>query len=314
MSLTCALLATLLQQWARRYIRITQPPRYSPHKRAPIRAFFADGVEKYHLPSSVEALPALLHISLFLFFLGLIIFLFNIHHTVFSVVVWWVGLATAVYIWITVMPIFRHDSPYYAPLSSSVWLFHTGIIYTVAKVRCSLWMRLFQTYWGHWYDVRTTYRRRFSGGITKSVQEIGSELSVEINNRILTWTLNALDEDHELEQFFASIPGFCSSTVVRNTERVFTELDPSLRGAFYGFLDRTLSSSLLLEADKERRVIMCVKAADKAHLSAARNIFNNVFTIGVDVILQSVDIGRTLSLKSRGDSGDQDILVYVHKG
>ncbi|KAH9970875.1 hypothetical protein BGW80DRAFT_1175416, partial [Lactifluus volemus] len=45
-SLTCALLATLLQQWARRYITVTHLPRYSPHNRARIRAFFADGVER----------------------------------------------------------------------------------------------------------------------------------------------------------------------------------------------------------------------------------------------------------------------------
>ena len=38
-SITCALLATLLQQWARRYLKVTQP-RYGPHKRARIRAFF----------------------------------------------------------------------------------------------------------------------------------------------------------------------------------------------------------------------------------------------------------------------------------
>ncbi|KAH9956666.1 hypothetical protein BGW80DRAFT_1213327, partial [Lactifluus volemus] len=75
-SLTSALLATMLQQWARRYLTITQPPRYSPHKRASIRAFFANGVEKFHLPWSVEALPALLHLSLFLFFTGLAIYLF----------------------------------------------------------------------------------------------------------------------------------------------------------------------------------------------------------------------------------------------
>ncbi|KAI0246123.1 hypothetical protein BJV78DRAFT_1135867, partial [Lactifluus subvellereus] len=69
--LTCALLATLLQQWARRYLRITQPPRYSPHKRARMRAFFAEGVDKLHLPWVVEVLPTLLHLSLFLFFSGL---------------------------------------------------------------------------------------------------------------------------------------------------------------------------------------------------------------------------------------------------
>ncbi|KAH9972272.1 hypothetical protein BGW80DRAFT_1227651 [Lactifluus volemus] len=131
-ALTCALLATLLQQWARRYVTITQPPRYSPHKRAPIRAFFANGVEKFHLPWSVEALPTLLHLALFLFFIGLAIYLFNINHTVFSVVVWWVGLAGGVYGCITLMPIFWHDSPYYAPLSSSAWFLYAGIQYAVS--------------------------------------------------------------------------------------------------------------------------------------------------------------------------------------
>ncbi|KAI9462043.1 hypothetical protein F5148DRAFT_1000677, partial [Russula earlei] len=115
-SLTCALLATMLQQWARRYIKITQP-RYSSDKRARIRAFFSEGVAKLHLPLVVEALPALLHLSLFLFFSGLLVFLFNIHHTVFTAVACWIALCVAMYACITFMPILRRDSPYHAPLS-----------------------------------------------------------------------------------------------------------------------------------------------------------------------------------------------------
>ncbi|KAH9055326.1 hypothetical protein EDB87DRAFT_1567519, partial [Lactarius vividus] len=76
-SLTCALLATLLQQWVRRYIKLTQA-RSSPHTRGRIRAFFSEGVDNLHLPRVVEALPILLHLSLFLFFAGLLVFLFNI--------------------------------------------------------------------------------------------------------------------------------------------------------------------------------------------------------------------------------------------
>jgi hypothetical protein len=93
-SLTCALLATFLQ-WAHRYVDILQ------------------------LPWAVEALPVLLHISLFHFFAGLLVFLFNTHHNVLSAVAWWIALVTAAYIYITFMPLFRLDSPYYAPLSSS---------------------------------------------------------------------------------------------------------------------------------------------------------------------------------------------------
>ncbi|KAI0249923.1 hypothetical protein BJV78DRAFT_1114486, partial [Lactifluus subvellereus] len=73
-SITCALAATLVQQWARRYIKVTQQP-YSPHKQARIRAFFAEGINKFHLPLVVELLPTFLHLSVFLFFAGLGVFL-----------------------------------------------------------------------------------------------------------------------------------------------------------------------------------------------------------------------------------------------
>jgi hypothetical protein len=68
-SLTCALLATFLQPWARRYMKVTQS-RYGLHKRARIRTFFAEGVDSLRLPWAVEALAALLHLSLSLLLSG----------------------------------------------------------------------------------------------------------------------------------------------------------------------------------------------------------------------------------------------------
>ena len=40
--------------------------QYSPRKGARIRVFFAEGVDKLRPPWAVEALPALLHLSLFI--------------------------------------------------------------------------------------------------------------------------------------------------------------------------------------------------------------------------------------------------------
>ncbi len=91
-SLSCAMLATSLQQWARHYIRITQESGQSPRSRARRRAFFADGMQKFHVPRVVEILPILVHLSLFVFFVGLLIYLFNINHTVFSTVMCWIAL------------------------------------------------------------------------------------------------------------------------------------------------------------------------------------------------------------------------------
>ncbi|KAH9170101.1 hypothetical protein EDB89DRAFT_1356394 [Lactarius sanguifluus] len=67
-SLSAALLAILVQQWVRSYMQVFQ--RYDhPLKRARFRQFFfegADGMRKL-----AEAVPRLIHVSLFLFFSGL---------------------------------------------------------------------------------------------------------------------------------------------------------------------------------------------------------------------------------------------------
>jgi hypothetical protein len=74
-----------------------------------MRAFFANGVKNIHVPWAIEGLPTLLHLSLFLFFGGLAIFLFNVDHEVFTYVAWWIGLFSFVYGMITPLPIVWHN-------------------------------------------------------------------------------------------------------------------------------------------------------------------------------------------------------------
>jgi hypothetical protein len=116
-SVFCALLATLLQQWARRYLENTQPARCSPEKRARLRSFFAGGVVKMKVSWAVGSLSVLVHLSLFLFFSGLIIFLHNINHKVYLSVIWCLGIFLTVYGCFTIMPMFLSESPYNTPLT-----------------------------------------------------------------------------------------------------------------------------------------------------------------------------------------------------
>ncbi|KAI9507188.1 hypothetical protein F5148DRAFT_146104 [Russula earlei] len=132
-SLTCAMLATSLQQWARRYIRLTQPARFPPHKRARVRAYFANGVDKFRVPWVADALPALVHLSLFIF-VGLVIYLASINRSVFIAVFCCVAALLGVYGCITLTPFFWHDSPYCSPLSSPARLLCTEIVYAVLLV------------------------------------------------------------------------------------------------------------------------------------------------------------------------------------
>ena len=60
-----------------------------------------------HISWAVEGLLTLLHPSLFLFFGGLVIFLFHVDHEVSRYVVWWIGLFSMVYGLITLQQRYR---------------------------------------------------------------------------------------------------------------------------------------------------------------------------------------------------------------
>ncbi|KAN0140519.1 hypothetical protein V8E53_001728 [Lactarius tabidus] len=277
-SLTCALLATLLQQWARRYLKITQS-RYSPHKRARIRAFFAEGVEKCLLPWTVETLPTLLHLSLFLFFAGLVVFLCNVNFTIFKLVLSWVGLCTTLYGCITCMPIIRHDSPYRTPLSLPAWHIVTGMLFSVyvflrwfnesVRLRSSSYLRF--------RYLQGNCRKSLVQGMQKTIEETALNSPSEIDTRAFVWTFDCLDEDHELEQFFSSLPGFRSSNVVHDPLPSLTEEQKwKFYEAFDGLLDRTFSSDLLPVPVKNRRAMICAKAVDPIYTPDAVSVLNKI--------------------------------------
>ena len=307
-SLTCALLATLLQQWARRYIRITQPPRYSPHKRARIRAFFSDGVENLRLPTAVEALPTLLHLSLFLFFAGLLVYLFNINLTVFIVVACCVNLFATVYACITFMPIFRPDSPYYTPLSSSAWLLYGAISYAILQFLRV--MPFVNATWKHFIDRKDRSYRWLSQGMEKMSEEIASNPSSEIDGRILKCTIDALDNDHELEQFFEGIPGFFSSKVVNNSEHILDGLQRwSFAATLSRFLDQTLASNLVTGSVKARRLITCLNAADATFSHLVRDNLRDILSERLHEVPQSIEMAH--SLRIRGNNRDRETGLYA---
>ena len=226
-----------------------------------MRAFFAEGVDNMHIPWAVEGLPTLLHLSLFLFFGGLVIFLFNldVDQDVFTFVVWWIGLFSMVYGLITLLPLIRQDSPYYSPLSKPAWFPYTSIKYltsTVLAFACG-YIGSYET-WKRYNDLKFRYRGRILWGVEKAAEEVALERSSEIDVRILGWTISALGDDDSLEKFFEAIPGFFNSTLVKDLERDFPlSLLETFWGALNGFMGRTLSSNSVTKSVKSRRDVIC---------------------------------------------------------
>jgi hypothetical protein len=294
--LTCGILATLLGQWARQYLNVIQT-RSSPHKRARIRAFFAEGIDKSHLSWAVEALPCLFHLSLSLFFAGLLILLFNTDHAVFGVVAGWVGLCVAIYGYITFIPIFRQDRPYFSPLSSPAWSLLNGTVF--AAIRALYWSgildRISFSIRDRMINLGVVSKRRFADGIVKTAQETALKVSPEIDIRAIMWTFDSLDEDHELERFFAGIPGLCSSKVVAKPSEVFIEpYKWSLSDALVGLMHRTLTSNLISEPVRKRRSLICTRAMHATSLSIRPYICEELISGGWDGLLNYVEFGHFL--------------------
>jgi hypothetical protein len=176
----------------------TQQSQYSPHKKARVRAFFSDAVGGFPVVWIVEGLRVMIHLPLFLFFVGLAILLFHVNHFVFGAVVWWMVLSTSAYMCITFLPIWRPNSPYYTPLSSTIWVLYTGVLYVVLKVFFSPQSRTSYRF----RDLKDFYYKRFVEGMGKTAEKTASQRSTEIDVRVLISTLDAVGEDDGSEEFF----------------------------------------------------------------------------------------------------------------
>jgi Family of unknown function (DUF6535) len=189
-SLSAALLATLIQRWARDHMNIFQ---YSdPLKVARIRQYLYEGVQHRYMPSSAEAVPALIHISLFLFFIGLADFLLSTHTIVGKFVICLISLCVTLYILCTVSPLINPQAPYRTCFSGFVWCFS----------------RKLHTRW---------CKDRFGRSVkplSSNIADGQMQLALENNDarkgrdeRAIRWLFNKLAEDIKLESLLSRIPG-----------------------------------------------------------------------------------------------------------
>ncbi|KAJ7584270.1 hypothetical protein C8J56DRAFT_1166444 [Mycena floridula] len=123
LSLTCALTATLIEQWASDYVRAIER-REAPAIKARIRAYLFEGVENSNVAVIVEGTPLLLHASLFSFFIGLILFLHPISGIITFLSAGILAVFGIAYLSATIAPLIDTASPIRTPLTTLVLQFY----------------------------------------------------------------------------------------------------------------------------------------------------------------------------------------------
>jgi hypothetical protein len=223
LSIASALFATLLQQWARRYIQKPQIQR-EPSKRARIRSFLNLGTVKFKMRPVVEIAPTILHLAVLLFFVGLGMFFVPIHKTVGIIISVVVGLFGLAYLALTILPCIKHNCPYRTPMTVLFWYsWHTVLFYAARFFRWAV-RRLHDSLVGDnlddeispmqellvkWLQSREGAVERHMGCLEHGLDKSSIENAPgDEDRRTLSWLLNflALVDKSKLRNFVASIP------------------------------------------------------------------------------------------------------------
>ncbi|KAJ7672095.1 hypothetical protein B0H17DRAFT_1141254 [Mycena rosella] len=196
LSLSCALIATFVEQWARDFMRKTDM-RPSPVIRARIFSYLYYGVKRFDMHMMVDLVPLLLHMSLVLFFAGLVAFLLPINRAVMAVAAALLGIVVAVYCTLTLLPLIYVDCPYRTPFSTVLWRI------------TQLWRRI--------SGLAATGFGRPREGVGRMAEETMVEVMItqatkpsaerdQRDQRSLCWTMKSLVDGTELDPFIAGIP------------------------------------------------------------------------------------------------------------
>ncbi|KAK7038443.1 hypothetical protein R3P38DRAFT_2515714 [Favolaschia claudopus] len=256
LSLTCALIATLVEQWAREFLHRTDI-HSAPLIRARVFSFLYYGLRRFNMHAIVDVIPLLLHLALLLFFSGLVAFLIPVNTAIAIIAAAMLFIVASAYSILTVFPLRYLDSPYRTPLTGAFWNLH----------------QYFKMKWHHRKRVQEHTEIAVELGLAKETMIVAltraaTEISEKRKSRdleALTWTVKALADDTELEPFVDAIPDILWGSKGRREAyydvfRTLVNSPQTTLGARIIALYQSCESGLLSPATSKRRQIICLKA------------------------------------------------------
>ena len=258
LSVVCALWATLLQQWARSFLRTAnrqdRDSKHTPSQHALIYSSFLYGMKHLKLPVAAEALPVLLHTSVFLFNVGLIDLFFNVKPTIAYVWLAFFAIESFIYLIATFMPLFYHNSPYFTPVSTLFWY--------IIKAASLLWLCLSKQDTSKVRDeIRMGMRSALESKAIEPTKKTGL-LRAEAEINVLKSMMKSLDEDQEFEDFLDGLPGLFQDSNTDYLKNLGEGLLKSVRveQVTDKLFATCTATGLLPEALRSQRLTACLRA------------------------------------------------------
>ncbi|KAF8474395.1 hypothetical protein DFH94DRAFT_695460 [Russula ochroleuca] len=269
--------------------------------------------EAYPMHVAVETAPTLLHLSVFLFYIGLVVFFFTIFKTVAIAILIAVGIFGMAYFTLTILPCLDHSCPYRTPMSRLWWyLWHTSLSYVarclgvllrqlhnylvpynlgdITPLRQHILHKCLQT-----IDVfAEKHGKRLKDGFRRTLVESALKASQEIDVKALTWLfqLPALTEKSKIQKFVASIPGetiiqFLSNSVDHTKITFRHHLSTLFRSCAPGTVGLT-------EEMRKRRLFVCLNAVHQVARASVHDSPDSPLLNDMRLRFAKIDLMRPL--------------------
>ena len=246
-------------------------------------------------------LPAMIHLS---------IFLFRVNHPIFWAILANVTVCVVLYLSTSLFPILRYDSPYYTPLfslvSHSLWLTFNSL-YQLSKrlgfigsgIRLGL---LGYTWKFHAWTLRN---------MAKDVEDLARTHSSILDTSVILRIFDSLDGDLNMEKFLACIPGFYRSSEAKNDASTLEKFNgEKLPPAIVSFMNHALSSGLLTESQKGMRIALCLGAMNADGL-ILQCTFRHVLQTPESLIFNNLDFIRFAQSQTKKNDVDPWVKDYA---
>jgi hypothetical protein len=128
LSLCAAIIAVLIKQWIQQYMKFISG---SPITQVQQRQFRFEQLERWRVPVIIGLLPLVLHTAVFLYLIGLTIFLLSLNREIGIIVGTVTGLALTIYSISSLLPLIFLGCPYKTPLAT---LFHDHLFEPVDRL------------------------------------------------------------------------------------------------------------------------------------------------------------------------------------
>ena len=296
LSITCALLAVSLQQWARRYLMAVRRRR-TLYSQARIRQFLVEGIRDSGISILVEVMRTGHQLSFVLFAIGLLAYFANIDSVTYQTMLTWFGISGFLYLCMTISGMLRKNSPYHTPLLSIIQVFPRLVLFLYLSALYSTTQRFRRRSNSASNRFERVLTMLISGETREEteLQTFAHKNSQELDSRTLGWTFKSLNQDHEFERFFAGIPDFCNSRAVKDPKGQLLKLndEQKLSQALIGFLHRAVTSHLVSRPARQQMIDICMKAIEVVPIVATWSTLRRVFDEW-DGFLGTVDAGSAI--------------------